>query len=137
MGQPTLRQPPNNRFLLRSLTVGAVRPARHGLSRCCLGIKGPGHRLAVVRRHRQGKVRTGNGVISRVAQGVAGIGGNGHGVTSNTSTVAGVGNWVGKEQKVRDNGDNHNHIEEVIHSNNDRHDFPASTGRLELSGNRQ
>ncbi len=52
-----------------------------------------------------------------------------------TSAVAVVGNG----QKVKDKGDsdNHNHIEEVIHSNDDHHEFPVITGPLEQPVNRR
>ena len=50
-----------------------------------------------------------------------------------TGTVAGGGNRVSNGQHVKDKGDNHdhNHIEEVIHSNNDHRDYPVIMGRLD------
>ena len=56
-----------------------------------------------------------------------------------TSAVADAGSRVSNRQHVRDNGDNHdhNHIEEVIHSNNDNHRFPVITDRLEQAVNRR
>ncbi len=56
-----------------------------------------------------------------------------------TGAVAAVSNRVSNGQHVRDNGDNHEHndIEEVIHSNNDHHEFPVITGQLEQPVNRR
>ena len=56
-----------------------------------------------------------------------------------TGAVAAAGNRVSNGQHFKDKGDNHdhNHIEEVIHSNNDQHEFPVITGRLEQAVNRR
>ena len=58
-----------------------------------------------------------------------------------TTAVAAAGNRVSNGQHVSDSGDNHghnhNHIEEVIHSNNEHHEYPVSTGRLEQLADRQ
>ena len=61
---------------------------------------------------------------------MAEIGGNGQGVVPIASAVAAVGNRVSNRHNVSDNGDNQNDIEEVIHKNNDHHEFPVITGRL-------
>ena len=69
---------------------------------------------------------------------MAGIGVKRKAVVPITGVVAAVGNCVGKGQHVGDKGDaddNHNHIAEVIHSNNDHHEFPVITGRSEQSVN--
>ena len=71
---------------------------------------------------------------------MAGIGVKRKAVVPITGAVADGGNGVGKEQHVGDKGeadDNHNHIAEVIHSNNDHHEFPVITGRLEQPVNRR
>ena len=67
------------------------------------------------------------------------IGGKRRAAVAITGTVAAVGNWASNGQHVRDKGDNHdhNHIKEVIHSNNDQHDFPVIAGRLEQAVNRR
>ena len=79
-----------------------------------------------------------NGTVSRVARGAAGIGGR-RAAVAITGAVAGGGNRVSNGQHVKDRGDNHdhNHIEEVIHSNNDQHEFPVITDRLEQAVNRR
>ena len=88
---------------------------------------------------RLGTNGTDDGVVSRVARGVTGIGGKRRAVVSITSDIADGGNRVCNGQNVIDIGDNHdhNHIEEVIHSNNDQHEFPVITARLEQAVNRR
>ena len=54
-----------------------------------------------------------------------------------TGAVAAVGNRVSNGQHVKDKGDNHNDIKEVIHSNNEYHEHPVITGRLEQPVNRR
>ena len=71
---------------------------------------------------------------------MAGIGVKRKAVVPITGAVAAVGNCVGKGQHTRDKGeadDNHNHIAEVIHSDNDHHEFPVITARLEQPVNRR
>lgn len=71
---------------------------------------------------------------------MAGIGVKRKAVVPITGAVAAGGNGVGKGQHTRDKGDaddNHNHIEEVIHSNSDQHEFPVITGRLEQPVNQR
>ncbi|MYC35733.1 MAG: hypothetical protein F4X66_02295 [Chloroflexi bacterium] len=70
---------------------------------------------------------------------MAGIGVKRQVVASITGAVASVGNRGGNEEHVGDKGDYHNsdHIEEVIHSNNDYCEFLAATGRLEQPVNRR
>ncbi|MDE2844992.1 MAG: hypothetical protein OXN21_16680 [Chloroflexota bacterium] len=48
-----------------------------------------------------------------------------------SATFITSGNHVNHGQNVNDNGDNHdhNHIEEVKHSNNEHPEFPAATKR--------
>ncbi len=69
-----------------------------------------------------------------VDQGVAGIGGNGRDILP--ITVA-AGNRVSNRHNVSDNGGNHNHIEEVIHSNSEHHEHLVITGRFEQPVNRR
>ena len=52
-----------------------------------------------------------------------------------TGAVADGGNRVSNRENVGNYGDNH--IEEVIHSNNNHRDFPAVMGRLEQPVNRR
>ena len=84
------------------------------------------------------RLGAGNGVVSNAAQRAAGIGGNRRAVVPIANAVAIVGNRGSDRKKVSDKGDNHNsnHIEEVIHSNNEHPGFPVITGRLEQPANR-
>ena len=79
-----------------------------------------------------------NGVVSRVVRSVEGIGGKGQPVASIPGALAAVSNRVSNGQYVRGKGDNynHNHIEEVNHSNNGQHEFPVITGRWLKPANR-
>ncbi len=52
-------------------------------------------------------------------------------------TAAAAGNRVSNRHNLSDNGGNHNHIEEVIHSNRERHEHPVITGLLEQPVNRR
>ena len=70
------------------------------------------------RRHRLEQIRTGSGGGSGVAHGAAGIAGKPRAVLPVTGAVAQGANPVSNGQHVRDLGDNHNDIKEVIHSNN-------------------
>ncbi len=58
-------------FDLLTTTLGAVCLAGDGLSRGWMRRQGPDRLQTVARRHRDAQVRTGNGVVSRVAQRVA------------------------------------------------------------------
>ena len=88
---------------------------------------------------------TGSGPTARVTasspgrRGAAIIEGKRQAVAPITGAVAAVDNRVGNGQHVRDKGDNHdhNHIEEVIHSTNEYHEFRVISGRLEQTVNRR
>ena len=88
---------------------------------------------------RLGTNGTDSGVASAVTRGAVRTGGKPRAVAPITSTVADVGNRAGNGQHVSDSGDNYDHdyVEEVIHSNNVNHEFPALTDRLEQPVNRQ
>jgi len=81
----------------------------------------------------------GSGAVSNAALPLAGIEAKGQVMGPISGVVDGVVNRNGEGQHV---GDNHNYIEEVIHSNNDDlgliiAGFPAVTGRLEQPLNRR
>ena len=82
--------------------------------------QGPYIRVAFARRRRHGRVGTGNGVVSQVAQRVAGTGVKlqVQVVAPIISAVAVLVNRIGIKQNVRDHGDNYNqiHIGEIIDS---------------------
>ena len=142
LGDPRLAPIPHRHFLLRcpalgvlpvrmawfdllTTTLGGVRLAGDGVSRGWMRRQGPYLRVAFASRRRHGRVGTGNGVVSQVAQRVAGTGVKlqVQVVAPTISTVADVGNRIGIKQKVSDHGDNYNHnpIEEVIESKNNDH----------------
>ena len=79
-------------------------------------------------------VRAGNGVVSKVAQRMAGIGGKRQAqlVVPIASSAAAVGNPVAKGQSVSDHGDDYDqiHIKEVIQDNNDHSELSVIKGRL-------
>ncbi len=125
-------------FDLLNTTLGGVRLAPDGVSRR----QGPYSSVAFARRRRHCRVGTGNGVVSQVAQGVAGTGVRlqAQVVAPIISAVADVGSWICKGQNVSNNGDNYNqiHIEEVNDSKNNNHrEFNVITVRLEQPVNRQ
>ena len=134
-----LRQTHDRRSPLRLLVHGVVRPARDGnggyrLQRGNLDLRGD-------MGDRHGTNGTGNGTVSGVALVGTIIGGKRQAVAPIACAVADVGNRVSNGQHVRDSADNHeldhNDIEEVIHSNNERHEHPVNLGRLEQPVNRR
>ena len=76
-----------------------------------------------------------------MARGAARIGGKRKAALPIAGAVADGGNTVSSGQPVSNKGDNHdhdhNHIEEVIHNNNDHRGFPVISGRLEQPVNRR
>ena len=86
-------------------------------------------------------VRAGNGVVSRVAQRMAGIGGKrpAQVVVPITVAVAAVDERGSNRHNVSGHGDYHyhNHIKEVIRDNNDHSEFRAIRDRLEQPVNRK
>ncbi len=129
-------------FDLLNITLGGMRLVPDGVSRCPLRLQGPYIRVAFAGRRRHGWVGTGNGVISRVAQRMAGIGDKPQvqAVAPIISAVAAVGNRIGNGQNVSDHSDNYNqiHIEEVIDSkNNDHRELSVIRRRLEQPVNRR
>ena len=83
--------------------------------------------MAVALPHRHWMVRAGNGAVFNAAQPLAGIEVKRQAIASITGTDAAVGNRVGNGQNVGDI-DDHNHIEEVNHSNNDHRWIPVRNG---------
>ena len=75
------------------------------------------------------------GVSNKATQQDTGIGVRLQPAVPINGVVADVGNWrcVG----VNNDSHSHNHIEEVINSNNEHPQFSAITGRLDHPGNRQ
>ena len=82
-------------------------------------------------------VRAGNSAVSNAAQALTGIGVKRQVAVPITSAVAAGGNRVSDRENVSGNGDNHNHTEEVLHSDQDHRELPSVTGRLERPVNRQ
>ena len=127
---------------LLNTTLGGVRLAPDGVSRHPLRRQGSYIRVALARRRRHGRVGTGNGVVSQVAQRVAGTGVKlqVQVVAPIISAVADIGNRIDNGQNVSNNGDNCNqiHIEEVIDSkSNDHRELTVVRGRLLQPVNRQ
>ena len=88
---------------------------------------------------RLGLAQADSGVVSRVARGAAVVRAKRQPAAPITGAVAGGGNRVSNGQHAKDKGDNHdhNHIEEVIHSNSEHQEFPVITDRLEQAVNRR
>ena len=103
----------------------------HRLQRSNLGLRGDmGDRL--------GTNGPGNGIVSGW-RGERQESGGRRAAVAISGAVADGGNRVSNGQDVTDKGDNHdhNHIEEVIHSNNEQHEHPVIKGRLEQAVNRR
>ena len=130
-------------FDLLNTTLGGVRLAGDGLSRGWMRRQGPDRLETVARRHRDAQVRTGNGVVSGVAQRVAVIGVKlqAQALVPIATAVSAVDDRADIRQNVGYNGydhdNNHNPVEEVIYSNDHHRGFPAITGRLEQPLNRR
>lgn len=88
----------------------------------------------------RGVAGIGNGAISKMAQRSAGIQESGAGdrPTHQSLTPWPVpANRVSGGRNVSDNGDNYNHVEEVIPRHNKHPEFPVATDRLEQPVNRR
>ena len=80
--------------------------------------QGHDHRVAVAGLRRRGEVVAGSGAVSNAALPLAEIGGKQQAIAPNDTSVAGVSHRDGNGQNAGDIDHNHDHVEEVIHNDN-------------------